>query len=65
MPSATQVLVLVMSALIGHVVPPMQLGNIGRDPSRLILRQQLRRRSSPGLILEKDVACERKRLNLP
>jgi hypothetical protein len=32
-----------------------QLGDVGCDPSRLILAQQLRRRSSPRLILEIDI----------
>ena len=32
-----------------------QLSNIHRDPSRLILRQQLRRRAPPWLILIADV----------
>src|SRR5438094_540450 len=32
-----------------------QLSDIGRDPSRLILAEQLGRRAPPGLILEIDI----------
>jgi hypothetical protein len=41
----------------GFAQPTRQLGDIHRNPSRFILAKQLRRRSSPRLILEIDI-CE-------
>jgi hypothetical protein len=44
---------------IGRAFPRLrQLGDIRRNPLRLVLREQLRRRSPAGLILESSLAHE-------